>query len=146
MSYWDTSCLLKLYVAEPDSALFEAHALAAHPLMSSEIARFELWTALRRKEAEGRIAPDAAAALFRCFETDCRTGEIVLVPIDEEVRSGFDAIVGNCHGQSPPIFIRTLDAIHLASARAAGEAEIVTTDLRLRDAAIFEGFDVFPPP
>lgn len=68
MSYWDTSCLLKLYVAEPDSALFEAHALATHPLISSEIARFELWTALRRKEAEGRIAPDTAAAVFEGFD------------------------------------------------------------------------------
>jgi hypothetical protein len=32
MSYWDTSCLVKLYAAEPDSSLFESHALASYPL------------------------------------------------------------------------------------------------------------------
>ena len=42
------------------------------------------------------------------------------------------------------LFIRTFDAIHLASARVAGETEIVATDKRLRDAAGLIGFTIFP--
>jgi predicted nucleic acid-binding protein len=44
----------------------------------------------------------------------------------------------------PPLFVRTLDAIHLASAMIAGEKEFVATDKRLRDAALFLGLKVFP--
>lgn len=46
--------------------------------------------------------------------------------------------------QTPPLPLRTLDAIHLASARVSGEMEIVATDKRLRDAAKLLGFSLFP--
>jgi hypothetical protein len=46
--------------------------------------------------------------------------------------------------------IRTLDALHLASAlvllHAVPDLVVVTTDLRVRDNAVQLGFDVFPPP
>ena len=45
---------------------------------------------------------------------------------------------------TPPILLRTLDALHLASARVAGETEIVATDKRLREAAKLLGFALFP--
>ena len=145
MSYWDTSCLVKLYVAETDSALFEAYALTSPLMVTSDIARFELWTTLRRKEAEGQLAPGAASALFQLFKADVANGDIILIPTDDTVKSAFDAIIDHCHGHLSPLPIRTLDAIHLAAARTAHESEIVTADKRLREAAIFEGFNVFPP-
>jgi predicted nucleic acid-binding protein len=49
-----------------------------------------------------------------------------------------------CYRNSPPLAVRTLDAIHLASARVSGEKEIVVTDKRLREAAVLLGFSVFP--
>ena len=49
-----------------------------------------------------------------------------------------------CYRQQPPIPLRTLDALHLASARAAGETELVATDKRMRDAAKLLGFALFP--
>ncbi|MCX6855647.1 MAG: type II toxin-antitoxin system VapC family toxin [Verrucomicrobia bacterium] len=146
MSYWDTSCLVKLYVTETDSAQFDAYALTTSQMVTSEIARFEMWTTLRRKEAEGQIAPGAARALFQLFKDDVTNGEIILIPTDGAVKTAFDAIIDHCHGHLPPLPIRTLDSIHLAAARVAHESEIVTADKRLRDAAIFEGFSVFPPP
>ena len=103
MSYWDTSCLVKLYVAEPDSAQFEAHAASAGPLITSEIRAWELWTTLRRKEAAGSLAPGAARALFQTFRTDVATGELVLMPADAVCQTEFEAIVDNCHGHMAAI-------------------------------------------
>ena len=46
----------------------------------------------------------------------------------------------------PPLFIRTLDAMHHATAIIAGETELVTTDKRLREAASLLGLTLFPLP
>jgi hypothetical protein len=40
--------------------------------------------------------------------------------------------------------VRTLDAIHLGSAKAAGEMTVAATDKRLRDAALALGFNLLP--
>lgn len=146
MSYWDTSCLVKLYVSEADSSSFEAHALNSPILVTSEISRFELWTTLRRKESEGQLGSGAAGALFRLFESDVSNGDIHVIPMNAALRAEFEAVVDRCHGASLPLLLRTLDAIHLASARVVGEAEIVTTDKRLREAALAEGFALHPLP
>lgn len=53
-------------------------------------------------------------------------------------------MLGQCYQQTPPIPLRTLDALHLATARVAGETEIVATDKRMRDAAKLLGFTLFP--
>ncbi len=49
MAYWDTSCLVKLYVPEMDSAAITAEVIAGITVVTSEIARLELWATLRRK-------------------------------------------------------------------------------------------------
>jgi len=49
-----------------------------------------------------------------------------------------------CYQQNSRIPLRTLDALHLASARVAGETELVATDQRMRDAAKALGFSLFP--
>jgi predicted nucleic acid-binding protein len=47
-----------------------------------------------------------------------------------------------CH---PDIPLRTLDAIHVASADLCQQFPVVTTDKRVRDAAGRLGLPVFPP-
>jgi hypothetical protein len=42
--------------------------------------------------------------------------------------------------QTPPTFIRTNDALHLASAKVAEESEFITADIRQRAAAVLMGF------
>ena len=56
----------------------------------------------------------------------------------------FENVVTRCFGHSPPIPIRTLDAIHLASAAVTTEVELIATDKRLRDAAAVLGLKLFP--
>ena len=145
MSYWDTSTLVKLYVLEPDSAAFEGHLQTpAHSVVSARVTLWEAWATFRRKEAEGAIAPGAAQMLQAELLTDLGTGEWRLVEAGERVEAEFNRIVDLCYRRTPPLFIRTFDAIHLASAGVAGETEIVATDKRLREAARLLGFRLFP--
>jgi predicted nucleic acid-binding protein len=52
--------------------------------------------------------------------------------------------MATCYRHNPPLAIRTLDALHLASARADNQIELVATDKRVRDAAKLLGLSLFP--
>ena len=57
MIYWDTSALLKLYVAEPDSAYFLRLAEESEePICSSAIVMTEALAAFHRKQHAGDLA------------------------------------------------------------------------------------------
>lgn len=146
MSYWDTSALAKLYIQEPDSAVFEMQAAAAFRLTVSEIGRFELRTVLRRREAEGSLSAGSTMLMHASFASLVTTGKFVEVAITPALETDFFAILDTCLGHSPPVFLRTNDALHLAAARQARETEMVSTDKGLRKAALFLGFTVFPSP
>ena len=78
MAYWDTSCLLKLYTPEPYSAEVTAYARKAATLVTSEIARLELWAALRRKESLGDLRAGGGRGALDAFDADVRAGIITL--------------------------------------------------------------------
>ena len=147
MSYWDTSAVVKLFAREADSAAFKS-LVTREPqrLVTAELTRLELWSTLRRKEAEGFLNGGEAGVLLSDFDSGCAKSEWKLVPNSADVRGEFERIVEMCCSQTPPIFIRTLDALHIASALVVGETEIVATDRRLRDAATLLGFQLFPTP
>ncbi len=146
MSYWDTSALAKLYVQEADSIVFEQHAAAALRLTVSETGRLELRTVLRRREAEGSLSPGSTARMHTSFSGLIAVGRFTEVVITPAVEMDFFTILDSCLGHSSPVFLRTNDALHLAAARQAREAEVVSTDKGLRRAALFLGFTVFPAP
>lgn len=70
MAYWDTSCLVKLYVTEADSPVLKAYMTDGATVVTGDIARMELWAALRRKEAEGVLVEGGARAAMRAFDQD----------------------------------------------------------------------------
>ena len=146
MSYWDSACLIKLYIDEPDSAIFRAHGQHGEVATSSELARLEFVLTLRRKEAEGVIAKGAATKQIELLDGAILAGFCRLTAVDDDVRAEFERVVEKCYLQTPPIFIRTIDALHVAAALAVGETEIVATDRKLRDAATLLGFQLFPTP
>jgi predicted nucleic acid-binding protein len=145
MSYWDTSCLIKLYTPEPDSQLFRDHLDTGAACVTCDITPLEFWAAVRRKESEEVLAPGEARKLQTALESDLADGLIEMTSCGPAVRIRFDEIVDVCHSRVPPIFIRTNDAMHLAAAHCAGETEIVATDKRLREAALALGHKLFPP-
>ncbi len=145
MSYWDTSCLIKLYVVESDSAMFRQHVQTrGETVTSGEFARMEFMVAVLRKEAVGEIAAGSADRHLAHLDLEIQAGNCLLTIVDESVRVEFEDVAKRCFSQTPPVFIRILDALHIAAARMAGETEIVATDKRLRDAATLLGFHLFP--
>jgi len=145
MSYWDTSTLVKLYAQEVESAAFENYALSApSKAVTSRIALYEARATFQRKEAEAILQPGCAEKLYSELTQDVAAGELRLVEPGADVEREYGQVLATCCQQTPPIALRTLDALHLASARTAGETELVATDKRLREAAKLLGFSLFP--
>ena len=144
MSYWDTSTLAKLYLPEPDSASFSRKAAIDPIVVTSRLALYEMRRVAFRKEGEGLIQAGTAESAPGQMNQDIATGQIRLIELDARVESEFNSIMALCYRRNQPLLIRTLDALHLASARVAGETQLVTTDKRMRVAATVLGLSLFP--
>lgn len=145
MSYWDTSALVKLYALEQDSNVFEGHVgTVGGPVIISRIGLHEAYATFFRKEADGVLRAGSAAKLYSCLLQDVAEGEVQLVELGSDLEAEYARVLTFCYGQTPPVLLRTLDAIHLASARLAAQSEIVATDARLRAAARALGLSLFP--
>ncbi len=144
MSYWDTSALLKLYLTEADSANFQSIAAATPRMVTGFIGKHEARTAFRRREAEAVIAPGAADLCYQKLIDDLDQNHLAMVPESALLEHEFGRVLERCLSQSPPVFIRTNDALHLAAARIASEIEFVSADAKQRIAADFLGFTVVP--
>ena len=126
-TYLDSSAIVKLVVAEPESAALRRYLRRRRPLVSSALARAEV-----------------ARALLPLGEQELRRGQEVLARL-ELIRIS-DRILAAA-GSLLPAELRTLDAIHLATAQQLGSdlARIVTYDERLRIAATAAGCPVATP-
>jgi predicted nucleic acid-binding protein len=145
MSYWDTSTLVKLYAQEPDSLAFEDFSLdSPDSPVTSRIALYEARATFRRKESEAILQTGTAETLYRELEQDVAAGEVRLIELGTDVEREYGQVLKLCYEQTPPLLLRTLDALHLASVRVAGETELVATDKRMRDAAKLLGLSLFP--
>jgi len=126
--YLDSSALVKLVVAEPETpALLEFLARWPHRV-SSALARVEVARAVKRAGARPAARRRATRVLAR----------VALVRID-------DPVIAAAARVTPPE-LRTLDAIHLATARSLDDlAGIVTYDARLGRAASSARLKVWSP-
>ncbi|MDA4892686.1 MULTISPECIES: type II toxin-antitoxin system VapC family toxin [Microbacterium] len=126
--YIDTSALMKRVVAEDESDfLADALRLAvndAATLMTSRLAEVEVSRALR-----SRFAGDAADHAV----PDALSG-VGVAPIT-------DVVLAFARTLEPPV-VRTLDAIHLATAIALGAHEVWTYDDRFAEGARRAGIAV----
>ena len=127
--YVDTSVVLASVRTERQrpSAEFWNNPL----LLSSVLAEYETWTRLHAYGEAAALGPDAASTL----------GALNLIALTSEIGA-------RC--RSPfPVPVRTLDALHLATAehlRSRGYlVEIATYDARMRAAATAMGFAVTGP-
>jgi uncharacterized protein len=140
--YFDTCALIKLVRQDAGSAAL-SRFIDARPesrWFASEIATAEIARTVRRinHDDKGRIIDQARlAAELRHAENLC--GNLDLVPVSTRVLSDAAAL-------RPP-FLRTLDAIHLATAAGirTGLSAFVTYDKRLAAAAEEAGLPVTAP-
>jgi len=127
--YLDSSALLKLVRREDETAALrewlDLHP--EHPVVTSELGRVEVLRAARR--IGGPVVAEACAVV----------GDLDLVPLDRAVQDVA------CDLGDPRL--RTLDALHLASALLLGEGltALVAYDRRLADAAQAGGLAVTAP-
>ncbi len=144
--YWDTSALVKLYAAEPDSADYRKLMLAQREEIAvSFLHRVELCFALHGKEVRGEIAAGAADSLHRSFKRHLEEGRYLEVPWGEDVAAEARVALEDVLGAVPPAILRSLDGLHLGAARAARITRLVTTDLRMSQAAAVLGFQCLKP-
>lgn len=145
MIYWDTSCLLKLYVHESDSPVYlDLLEQQATPIITSVLAEVEFVFALSRKEADGCVKKGATMNLTQAMRNHASQGKIRLVPISATVRDLAATLAHRCLlAKNPLLPLRTLDGIHLATALSLKATRLLTADTRLRDAARHCGLTTF---
>jgi predicted nucleic acid-binding protein len=127
LTYVDSSAIVKLVVAEPESNALRRYLSRRQPLVSSALARTEVARALMPFGPE--VVARGEEALRR----------IQLLRVSDRVLTEA--------GRMEPAELRSLDAIHLASARNLGPfvKRIVTYDDRMAGAARAAGWSVSAP-
>lgn len=126
-TYLDSSAIVKLAVAEPQPQALRRHLRRRRPLVSSALARTEV---LRALLPAGAAAVAAGLAVLADLE---------LARVNDRVLRDAAAL--------EPFELRTLDAIHLATARRLGSelGVLVTYDGRMLAAAAHLGIRTAAP-
>ena len=135
MRYWDTSALVPLMVDEGSSQQMEDVFRTDRSVATWWGTRIECISAIRRKERDGQLEPEEAAQASLLLEA--------LAGDWAEVQPGLDlrSLAGRLLAVHP---LRTGDALQLAAAlrwasEIPDEAEMISLDERLKDAAMREG-------
>lgn len=127
LTYVDSSAIVKLVVAEPESQALRRYLSRRQPLVTSALARTEVARAL---------LPGGPEAVARGHDA---LRSIQLLRVNDRVLTEA--------GRMEPAELRSLDAIHLASASQLGAAvkQIVTYDERMATVARGIGWSVASP-
>ncbi|MGX6447264.1 type II toxin-antitoxin system VapC family toxin [Patulibacter sp. S7RM1-6] len=132
--YVDSSALLKRVFEEPESAALVAalqrHVDAGDALLSSSLAWVEVSRAVL-------AAADREAAI--------PAGELTAVALSGVLEAPLDGQVTALARRLPPPVLRTLDALHVATAVLLDADLVVAYDDRLIAAARHHGLDVLAP-
>lgn len=135
MVFWDTSALLKLYVAEPDSNAFAMLAKRGGALAISMWTTHEILCGLHRKELLRDLKRGGAEAIYERFLLQITAGTLHVITYTTTVAEHTTEVIRRCYSARKPVAIRTLDALQLGSAFAGGADEVVSTDARMRAGA-----------
>ena len=138
--YLDSAIIVKLLVREADSAWFN-RAVDGHRLWTSELALAEIRSAINMKERGGLISTFERKSALARFEAMVDGEALLLISLNLTVVQRAVGLLATCH---PEIGLRSLDALHLASAQLNPCGPLCTTDGKLRAAATRVGVVNFP--
>ena len=129
-AYFDTSVLVKRYVNEPGS-IRARELLRRWPVVSSALAPVEATSAFHRRVLAGQADEREARAMIRRMAEDRASWQ--LLGVDPAILARAELLVRD-------VALRTLDAIHVASALMlvegmARRVPFVTADANQRTAA-----------
>jgi predicted nucleic acid-binding protein len=134
--YLDTCYIAKFYLNEPDSLGVRELVRRADRIRSSVWALAEFYAVLHRRVREGVASAEEVGDLACRFSEHAHDGLWNFIPVTEALlrRAGILMI-------SAPreIFLRTADAVHLATAQETGEHEVWTNDRHVLAAAPYFG-------
>jgi predicted nucleic acid-binding protein len=123
----DSSALVKLLIEEPESAALERHLSEGPVLATSRVAFVEVGRATALANPDPEVREEAVRLVDSCLLVDVTPGLL---------RSAAALTSAS---------VRTLDAIHLASAMRVEADELVAYDRRLVAAAAANGLGVTSP-
>jgi predicted nucleic acid-binding protein len=140
--YLDTSVIVKLFAREEDSEFF-GKLVDGQSLCSSVLSYTEVWSAFLGRERAGGLTRELRQRAWAAFDRNVMDDLIELLPMGPAVFKRANRILEACHPQIP---LRSLDALHLASADQSQDWPLVTNDKRMRQAAEQLGFPLCPTP
>ena len=134
--YLDTSYIAKFYFNEPESARVRELVRGADAIHSSLWALAEFHAVIHRRLREGSASPGDARDLSSLFSEHVREGLWKLIPVSEALLRATSALIVSAPSD---LFIRTADAVHLATAQQIGESDVWTNDRQMLAAAPYFG-------
>ena len=130
--YLDTSALVKRYLPERNSEAFDAYFAELAPATISRLTLVELRSTFARKRREARLNPEQEAAAMNEVRTDIQNGLLAVTPATDADFIEADRLMDALS----TLPLRTLDALHLATASVLGSGVIATADAVMRRAAL----------
>lgn len=133
--YAETSAVLRWLFAEDGGEALRVEFAAADKVVSSRLTLIETRRVIRRAERDGRMSATESADVLAIFAQALSTWAVLEITeeIARRAEEGF-----------PSEPVRTLDAIHLASAlflrRSFPDLTVVTADERIRANVALLGF------
>lgn len=129
-AYFDTSALAKRYLKEAGSVVVK-RALQRYRILSSSVTALEMLSALERRRTTGELADRDALAIRTRMQKDRAYWE--LVEVGPLVLAEAEAVIQKTG-------LRTLDALHVASALVVQQTSgltlpFITADAKQREAA-----------
>jgi predicted nucleic acid-binding protein len=136
----DTSCLLKLFFPEPESARVAEVLATEERVVVSELGRLEAETQLRARRFGGLVSK---AKYRRLWDGLAKTLALAPFEVHPFPADGFDR--ARSLATRVQVHCRTLDLLHVATMDAIGLERLFTNDGTQASVARALGFEVMRP-
>ena len=141
--YADSSFLVSCYVTDANTPHAQAHlARIGVPLLFTALHALEVRNAFKLGVFRGVITAAQANAAIRNLESDLRSGRLVRTEVDWPVAWRVAARLSERH--SLTMGNRSLDILHVATAKSIRVTEIISFDTRQRALSGVVGLRVAP--
>ena len=140
--YLDTSCLLKVFFPEPETAR-TLDLISAEPrVLVSTLTRLESLSQIHARVAGGLLSPGRAKRLRDRIETVLKLAPYEQVRCSADV---FDIAEQQILASAKAGYCRTVDRLHLAAMESLGSRRLLTNDDAQAAAARVLGMHVILP-
>ena len=130
--YIDSAYIVKYYVNEPNSIAVREIVRRAESRTSSALAIAEVTCAFHRRLREGNLTRDLFREVLVSFLKLGEAGAWSMAPVSDLVLRRVSRMLGSAPAS---LYLRSGDAVHLATALEIGELEVWTSDRHMLAAA-----------